>query len=194
MSLFRRKRDKGLRILGLGLAGLAVAVFVIPIFSAASNASRSEGAVRRTIGDPRLACPKVDYGEGESTTRQNARSRHIVVPRGPETVLLCRYFGLGPTLESQAREGKLESRRLIRRRLFVRLLAREFNDFRPMHGTYSCPETLEGHINALFSYTAEPTVVVEANFSGCWTAYNGFGQGGWINFRLARRLMHLTRP
>lgn len=185
---------KGLRIFGLGLAGLAIAIFAIPIFSAASTASRPGVALSRTIGDRQeLSCPKVDYGEGESTTRKNARSRHIVVPKGSETVLLCRYFGLGPTHESEAREGELESTRLIERRSFVHLLAREFDDFRPMHGTYSCPETLEGHINALFRYPAEPTVVVEASFSGCWTAYNGFGQGGWINLQLARRLMHLTK-
>ena len=109
-------------------------------------------------------------------------------------MLLCRYFGLGHTQESQVREGKLESKRLIRRRSFVRLLAREFNDFQPMHGTYSCPVTLEGHINALFSYPAEPTAVVEASFSGCRTAYNGFRQGGWINSHLAQRLTHLTKP
>lgn len=174
---------------------MAVVVFATPIVSAASNTSRPGRALQRA---PRarqeLACPKVDYGEGESTTRQNARSRHIVVPRGSETVLLCRYFGLGPTRESQAREGKLESKRLIERRSFVYLLAHEFNDFRPMHGTYSCPVTFEGHINAFFSYAAEPTVVVEADFSGCWTSYNGFRQGGWINLQLARRLMRLTRP
>jgi hypothetical protein len=185
---------KGLRILGLGLAGLAVAAFAIPIFSAASNASRPGDVLSRTIDDRQeLSCPKTDNGEGESTTRKNARSRHIVVPKGSETVLLCRYFGLGHTQESQARQGKLESTRLIERRSFVRLLAREFNDFRPMHGTYSCPVTGEGHINALFGYPAEPTVVVEASFSGCWTAYNGFRQGGWINLQLARRLMHLTK-
>lgn len=186
---------KGLRILALGVASVAVVVFATPIVSAASNTSRPGRALQRA---PRarqeLACPKVDYGEGESTTRQNARSRHIVVPRGSETVLLCRYFGLGPTRESQAREGKLESKRLIERRSFVYLLAHEFNDFRPMHGTYSCPVTFEGHINAFFSYAAEPTVVVEADFSGCWTSYNGFRQGGWINLQLARRLMRLTRP
>ncbi len=184
-----------LRILVLGVGGLAIAALMIPIFSAASHTSRPEGALSQIIDDrPELACPKIDYGEGESTTRQNARSRHIVVPKGSATVLLCRYFGLGHTRESQARQGKLESTRLIGRRSFVRLLAREFNDFRPMHGTYSCPVTLEGHINAWFSYPAEPTVVVEASFSGCWTVYNGFRQGGWINLQLARKLMHLTKP
>ncbi len=181
---------QGLRILGVGLG-----ILILGIFSAASNASRPrEGLLRTVDARQELACPRVDYGEGESITRKNARSRHIVVPKDPQTVLLCRYFGLGHTQESQARQGKLESSRLIKRRSFVRLLAREFDDFRPMHGTYSCPVTGEGHINAFFSYPSEPTVAVEASFSGCWTAYNGFRQGGWINLHLARRLMHLTKP
>ncbi len=170
---------KGFPIIGLVLALLALGVLVaVSPISASSNVSRSVKAGHRESDTlDGLACPRVDYGEGESTTRHNARSRHTVVPSGSEAVLLCRYFGLGPTVESQAREGKLESKRLIRRQSFVRLLAREFNDFRPMHGTYSCPDTREGHINAVFSYTGEPNVVVQADFSGCWTAYNGFRQG-----------------
>lgn len=186
--------SKGFPIIRLALALLALGVFgAVSTFSAPSNASRLAKTGHRESDTLKgLTCPKVDYGEGESTTRRNARSRHTVVPSGSEAVLLCRYFGLGPTVESQARNGKLESQRLIRRQSFVRLLAREFNDFRPMHGTYSCPETREGHINAVFSYTGEPNVVVQADFSGCWTVYNGFGQGGWINSRLAKRLKYLT--
>jgi hypothetical protein len=187
---------KGFPTIGLVLALLALGVFVgVSPFSASSNASRSVKTMHRESDALKaLACPRVDYGEGESTTRRNARSRHTVAPSGSQAVLLCRYFGLGSTIESQARVGKLQSKRLIRRRSFVRLLAHEFNDFRPMHGTYSCPETREGHINAVFSYAGEPNVVVQANFSGCWTAYNGFGQGGWINSRLAQRLKNLTEP
>ena len=146
----------------LGLCLLAAVIFgSVKVFDRYEGEGRSPyekvedefEQERVESGDPqRLSCPRVDHGEGESATRQNARSRHVVVPSGSEAVLLCRYFGLGPTLKSQAHGGELQSKRLIRRRSFVRLLAREFNDFRPMHGTYSCPVTLEGHINALFSY------------------------------------------
>jgi len=185
---------RGFPNIRLALALLALGVFAaVSTFSAPSNASRSVKIGHRESDALKgLTCPKIDFGEGESTTRRNARSRHTVVPSGAEAVLLCRYFGLGSLVESQARDGKLESKRLIRRRSFVRLLAREFNDFRPMLGTYSCPETREGHVNAVFSYAGEPSVVVQADFSGCWTAYNGFGQGGWINPQLAQRLKHLT--
>jgi hypothetical protein len=185
----------GFRSFALVSALVVVGVIAaVSIFAAPSTASRSEKmGHRESDGVEGPKCPTTDYGEGEATTRENARSRHTVVPGGAATVLLCRYFGLGSTLESQARDGRLETARLIRRRPLVRLLAREFDDFRPMHGAFSCPETLEGHIDALFTFPAEPPVVVEADFSGCWTAYNGFGQGGWIDSRLARRLKRLTR-
>jgi hypothetical protein len=188
----RRQRPRvsftkmGRRIISL-IAGVAAScAFVV------SGASQSTAVPPEAIVRP---CKKTDYGEGENTTKGNARSRYKTVPDGSIELRLCRYWGSGSGSQPQARPGRFEASRLIRRQGFVRSTARELNHLVPFpKAPHSCPADDGEHLYAAFRYPHEPEVVVEVRLSGCVSAVNGFGNGGLLKHRIRHRLEHLTEP
>jgi hypothetical protein len=143
------------------------------------------------------SCRAENWGEGEAATRRNAKSKKVVVPAGATEMLLCRYWGYGvlkQTKKTQARAGKLSRERHFRRLRLVRSLSRDFNRSRPARGTYSCPFDDGANLYAEFSYTDQPSVIVEAHLHGCRFVYNGFGQGGFPPAGLLHQLERLSKP
>lgn len=177
-----------------GALTLVAAAFVV-ILPAIAMTSSGGAHLPPQRGEPLPAsCRPTNYGEGEALVRRNAASRHVLVPRGPREVLLCRYWGLGidQTEETQARAGKLAVERRLSRNSLSHTLAREFDRTERAHGTYSCPSDEGANIYSVLSYADQPIVVVETHLSGCRFSSNGFGRAAFTPARLLRRLKRLT--
>jgi hypothetical protein len=184
-----------LRILGFALVAVVSAVWAI----SAMGASGEPGNLPPQKAEPLPSCRPKNYGEGEATIRRNAKSRSVLVPSAPTTVLLCRYWGFGDlkghqTPQTQARAGKLASERRLTRQSLVRLLARGFDQGRgPGNGSYNCPSDDGSNIVSEFAYADEPNVVVETSIWGCGFSTNGFGNAAFTLPWVHDRLLRLTR-
>lgn len=166
--------------------------------SACANSDASSASPNQAEVLP-ASCPKKVLEEGaEAATNRNARSHDSLVPSGPDELLLCRYYGFGvnQTPKTQARAGKLEAERLLRRRGIVRSIGKSFDHLPQLsgQGAISCPADEGARLYAIFHYANEPSVPVEINLSGCRFARNGRGRGVAMNPQLLNRLESLTRP
>ena len=103
---------------------------------------------------------------------RNLRARTVLVPRGANSLLLCRYLGVNHPLQVV---GTLAGSRTIRAVSTTAGLTRQFNALpqvpRFIHG---CPAGDGSFILAFFRYRAAPTDPVRVDIDGCRTVTNGF--------------------
>lgn len=168
---------------------------------ALSACANSEGNSTSSSGSEALpaSCPKKALEEGgEAATNRNTRSHASLVPSQPDELLLCRYYGFGmdQTPKTQARAGKLDAERLLRRLGVVRSIGKVFNDLPqlPRHGAISCPSDEGAMLYAIFYYASEHVVPVEVHLSGCRFAANGQARTVAMSPRLLNRLARLIPP
>lgn len=118
----------------------------------------------------------------------NPRSAESLVPRGPRSALVCRYYGL-PKEGDSRKAGTLMAHAAVRTKAQLDELVRAFSGLRKLSGgALSCPEDRGAGAYVLFQYRDEPSVPVRVNFGGCETVGNG--RRGMV-FEATPQLVHV---
>lgn len=159
------------------------------LLSACGSDSDSASAAR--AGTTPFACPAKSLGEGRiAGLNENPRSKESIVPGEPDRLLLCRYLGLN----HGARSDALLRARPVAKPSVVSSIAGGFDDLPPFpKGVFACASDDGSRTYAFFRYEAEPPVVVEVSFTGCWVASNGHADAVAPSAHLRRRLVNLTK-
>ena len=103
---------------------------------------------------------------------RNLRAQTVLVPRGANSLLLCRYLGVDHPLQVV---GTLAGSRTIRAVSTITRLRRQFNELpqAPRFG-HGCPAGDGSFILAFFHYRRAPADPVRVDIDGCRTVTNGF--------------------
>jgi hypothetical protein len=103
---------------------------------------------------------------------RNLRAQTVLVPRGANSLLLCRYLGVNHPLRVV---GTLAGSRTIQAVSTTAGLTRQFNALpqAPRFG-HGCPAGDGSFILAFFRYKAAPADPVRVDVDGCRAVTNGF--------------------
>ncbi len=177
-----KKRCRSLTVLGVmcALAIVELALFATGCASSVRERTQLEGVTRK--------CP---LRKGKVPANENRQASKILVPRGAESVLLCRYFGNepeGPPGEELA--GHLARGKTVKGGEAVRRLTEELNALEVARGTFACPADFGAEIAVFFHYSAMPDDIVKVKLSGCGFVSNERTNKGFRgNARLRRDLL-----
>lgn len=143
-------------------------------------------------------CPAKALKEGATKgLNHHPAARHAIVPAGPVSVRICRYYGFGEfdkqTPKTVARAGELQDQVMVNGRDLLESLTLEFRELiGAPKGPISCPADEGAELYAVFSYRDAKPVVLDISLSGCRFVSGAAPRARQMTESLQSRLVRLA--